>query len=412
MPEDWLMAIDAGDTPHPYDDAAITPPEETSGSGMLVPMPTAVHQPTALHQMHDGRVVSHAGRMVAGSLVPVPTVKPSQRRSSSGRWQTTAGIVFAAFVFTFGATSLITSYLQNKRGVNDSARANTGATVNNTARKDAPVQTLAVSEVGEAVPKRELENSPLRIKETAPNSAMPQRASNLIVKNIVGASGQTLPMHLSVQRGQVEEYSFVMFRGVPKEVTISAGFRVKETWAVALQDVEQLTLATPVGFQGTFNLDVILIKGEDTPAEKRRMAVTIGKHGSMANSLSSRPGLVTASVQSHANSMSPSHMPSLQTSQKRPPLRPAQERAILNKAAVLINANNVASARLLFEYAANRGSAKAALAMGQTFDPAFFRTAEIIGLRPDPQKAKAWYKQAADLGNKEALNRLSALEMQ
>jgi TPR repeat protein len=82
----------------------------------------------------------------------------------------------------------------------------------------------------------------------------------------------------------------------------------------------------------------------------------------------------------------------------------------LNKAAVLINANDIASARLLFEYAANRGSAKAALAMGQTFDPAFFRSAEIIGLFPDPQKAKAWYKQAAALGNEEAANRLSALE--
>jgi hypothetical protein len=402
MPEDWLMAIDAGDTPHSNDDGAISPLGETSGSGALVPMPIA------LHQMHDGRVVSHAGRMVAGSLVPVPTMKPPQRRSRRGRWQTTAVIVFAAFIFTFGATSLITSYLQKMGGTNISTRANTGATVNSTARNNAPVQTLAVSEVGDAVSKREFENSPLRIKGSASNSAMPQRASNLNVKNIVGASGQVLPMELSIQRGQVEEYSFVMFRGVPKDVTISAGFRVKETWAVALQDVEQLTLATPVGFQGTFNLDVILIKGEDTPAEKRRMAVTIGQPSALANGMNLRPGLVTASVQPQANSMSPS----LQTLRKRPPLSPVQEQAILNKAAVMIKANNVASARLLFEYAANRGSAQAALAMGQTFDPAFFRSAEIIGLRPDPQKAKAWYKQAAALGNKEAANRLSALETQ
>jgi hypothetical protein len=335
-------------------------------------------------------------------------VRPSQQHSRKGRWKTTVGIVFAAFIFTFGATSLITSYLQKQHGVNNFDRVSTGASVNGTIKNDAPVQTLAVSEVGDTSPKREFMNSPLHTGDNAPNPAMPRRASNLIVKNIVGASGRALPMHLSIQRGQVEDYSFVMFRGVPKDVTISAGFRVKETWAVALQDVEQLSLATPAGFQGTFNLDVILIKGEDTPAEKRRMAVTIGKPGSVASGMNLRSGVVTASIPSQANPMS--RLPLRQSS--RPPLRPAQERAILNKAAVLINANNVASARLLFEYAANRGSAKAALAMGQTFDPAFFRTAEIIGLRPDPQKAKAWYKQAADLGNKEALNRLSALEMQ
>lgn len=396
------MAIDAGDTPHTNDDLAITPPGDTSGSGTLAPMPTA------LHQMHNGRVVSHAGRMVAGALVPVPTVRPSQRRSRKGRWKTTVGIVFATFIFTFGATSLITSYLQQQRGVNNFARANTDASVNNTAKNDTPVQTLAVSKVGDPSPKREFMNSPLHTEEAAVGPAMPQRASNLIVKNIVGTSGRALPMRLSIQRGQVEDYSFVMFRGVPKDVTISAGFRVKETWAVALQDVEQLSLATPAGFQGTFNLDVILIKGEDTPAEKRRMAVTIGKPGSMVSDMNSRSGVVTASIPSQASSLS--HLPLRQSS--RPPLRPAQERAILNKAAVLIDANDVASARLLFEYAANRGSAKAALAMGQTFDPAFFRSAEIIGMLPDPQKAKAWYKEAAALGNEEAANRLSALETQ
>jgi TPR repeat protein len=139
------------------------------------------------------------------------------------------------------------------------------------------------------------------------------------------------------------------------------------------------------------------------------MAVTIGKSGSLASTASAQPKFVTASVEPQGNSVASSGSSMRSTSRKRPPMRPAQERAILNKAAVLIDANDVASARLLFEYAANRGSAKAALAMGQTFDPAFFHAAEIIGLRPNPQKAKAWYQRAAALGNKEAQKRLSAL---
>ncbi|MEJ2123794.1 MAG: hypothetical protein P8Y67_12345 [Alphaproteobacteria bacterium] len=399
------MAIDAGDTQQSNAEMANAQPVETSGSGALVPVPSSA----PLHQMHDGRVVSHAGRMVAGALVPVPTVKPSRRRSNSGGWKTTAGIVFAAFIFTFGATSLITGYLQQKNNATMAAHATTGEAVNSAATQ-APVQTLALSEIGDATSDRKFINSPLHNQRLTPNSPMPRRASNLTVKNIVGASGRPLPMHLSVERGQVEKYTFVMFRGVPKNVKISAGFRVKKTWAVALQDLEQLTLTTPAGFQGTFNLDVVLIKGQNTPAEKRRMAVTIGKSNSVASTANAQPKIITASVQPQGKSAKLSRSSLHRTPRKRRALKPKQEQAILNKAAILINANDVASARLLFEYAANRGSAKAALAMGQTFDPAFFRAAEIIGLRPNPQKAIAWYQKAAALGNKEAQKRLSSLQ--
>jgi TPR repeat protein len=75
----------------------------------------------------------------------------------------------------------------------------------------------------------------------------------------------------------------------------------------------------------------------------------------------------------------------------------------------LLHNNDVSSGRLLFEHLARSGSARAALAMGKTFDPAFLNTIDAAGLKPDIAKARVWYRQAAELGDQEAAGRLSAL---
>jgi hypothetical protein len=55
------------------------------------------------------------------------------------------------------------------------------------------------------------------------------------------------------------------------------------------------------------------------------------------------------------------------------------------------------SARLLLQRAANEGSAAAALALGETFEP--FRIEQLggIGIQPDVAEAHEWYQRAAQL---------------
>ena len=89
---------------------------------------------------------------------------------------------------------------------------------------------------------------------------------------------------------------------------------------------------------------------------------------------------------------------------------PEEEAPLLEKASKLLESYNISSARLLFEHLARQGSAKAAFALAQTFDPSFFHSSSIRGMRPDAAKAKQWYKWAAKLGNEEAVSRLSALD--
>jgi len=59
---------------------------------------------------------------------------------------------------------------------------------------------------------------------------------------------------------------------------------------------------------------------------------------------------------------------------------------------------DLVSARLLLRRAAEAGSAEAALALGETFDPIVFQRLHVIGIEPDAASAQKWYQRAAELG--------------
>lgn len=70
---------------------------------------------------------------------------------------------------------------------------------------------------------------------------------------------------------------------------------------------------------------------------------------------------------------------------------------------------DISAARLLYERAASLGSARAATALGKTYDPAFLATIQVSGLAPNRAAAAAWYQKAAGLGDAEAEGRLARL---
>ena len=70
---------------------------------------------------------------------------------------------------------------------------------------------------------------------------------------------------------------------------------------------------------------------------------------------------------------------------------------------------DISAARRFYEYAANAGSARAATVLARTFDPSFLSQLGVVGLRPDPAQAAVWYQKAAELGNRDAENRLHSL---
>jgi hypothetical protein len=68
----------------------------------------------------------------------------------------------------------------------------------------------------------------------------------------------------------------------------------------------------------------------------------------------------------------------------------------------LFRAGDVVSARLFYERAAEGGDGRAALQLGETYDPAFLSRAGISGIRGDGVTAERWYQHASELGASEA----------
>ena len=73
--------------------------------------------------------------------------------------------------------------------------------------------------------------------------------------------------------------------------------------------------------------------------------------------------------------------------------------ALVKRGKDFANHGDLISSRLLLRRAAEAGSAEAALALGETFDPVVFQRLNVIGIEPDAASAQKWYQRAAELGS-------------
>lgn len=79
-----------------------------------------------------------------------------------------------------------------------------------------------------------------------------------------------------------------------------------------------------------------------------------------------------------------------------------QEAAFLTRGDDLMADGDVASARLVYEHAAMRGSAGAMYALARSFDPRLLKDRKVLGIKPDRSAALEWYASAARNGHDQA----------
>jgi hypothetical protein len=82
---------------------------------------------------------------------------------------------------------------------------------------------------------------------------------------------------------------------------------------------------------------------------------------------------------------------------------------LVKRGVELLRIGDFAAARLVLRPAAEAGDVEAALLLGATFDPAAVSDLGALGLVPDPNMARAWYKRAMDAGSVEASRRIERL---
>jgi len=88
----------------------------------------------------------------------------------------------------------------------------------------------------------------------------------------------------------------------------------------------------------------------------------------------------------------------------------ADEARVIARSEFLIKQSDFAGARLLLEYAVEKGSARAAFLMAGTYDWRMLRSTQAYGVRPDAEKAQELYELAAAAGIERARERLEALK--
>jgi hypothetical protein len=88
----------------------------------------------------------------------------------------------------------------------------------------------------------------------------------------------------------------------------------------------------------------------------------------------------------------------------------AGETRLIARAEALIKQSDFAGARLLLEHALEKGSARAAFMMAETYDWRALRSVQAYGIRGDAEKARELYELAAVAGIDQARERLEALK--
>lgn len=265
-----------------------------------------------------------------------------------------------------------------------------------------------------------------RVFQTVEHSAsllklVQNNGSMLDVHNISNDESGPVSLDINVNLDDISGYAFLMFRGVPEEFKFTNGFRVKKSWVVSLRDLEELQLVPPEGYVGQFELTVLLVRERNETVESHKMLVSLGQGESTTYAKNTRTNnddeLLTSAipivVPEEKDVESPSLIGQPETGIDIPAkllVSQDQEQKLLERAAKLVEVGEISSARLMFEHLAKKGSGLGAMALAQTYDPIYFQAMKTLGgISADVEKARKWYRIAAELGREEANTRLSVL---
>jgi hypothetical protein len=230
------------------------------------------------------------------------------------------------------------------------------------------------------------------------------------VEEISSPSGTSIPIVITfpkdLQQTAVRGPVFLMFKGLPPEITLSAGFRVRDdAWAVSVTDVPNLAMSSPQGYQGSYQLSVTLHKGREANPETRIISVRLGTAPAHESDVIPPPTQPTTTVPPDAESVSVVGSIPAKTNE----LGAGEETALLQNAAEMLKNGDIEAARLAYSELAAHGSGEAAHLMAQTYDPQVLEKYFVVGMQPDVELARRWYGRAVELGYREAKERLTTL---
>jgi len=266
----------------------------------------------------------------------------------------------------------------------------TGSAADGTANAPGDAVNGADSSVREPAQTAALTEPENKAASTSDNAA--EKASDISLMGaspVTGQADESIPLALSVPAADSDR--FVRIDGLPKGVKLSAGVDTGNgSWLLSAGRAESLKLTAPKSYSGDFTLEAQLL-GEDarTPLSDRvAFEVRVAEAASVEAGEMRTAALDPNTARAVAD---------------QPP-------SPFERARSLLQAGDVLAAREILRTEAENGSAKAALALGQSFDPISFADLNSANASPDATEAFRWYQKAADLGEPDGRTRMSQLK--
>jgi TPR repeat protein len=258
----------------------------------------------------------------------------------------------------------------------------------------APVSPSATAQASAPAPR--LDASRLADRATPGTLALQPiivaQQSGFSVRDISGPPDEPLPVEISLPPEDGDLFRVIMVRGLPQDFKLTAGVSLDDAWALSPSDLSRVELVAPPDYNGQFSMEVLFIRGNGEARDQKIVNVRIGPEPDRE---------VTSSASEEPD----------QPKAEKPSLSPEMQKSMFDRAESMMAGGDIAGARLILEYLADHGVAGAAFAMGQSFDPGFLQDIYVRGGDPsNVEKAREWYRRAADMGNEDARSRLTVLE--
>ncbi len=258
--------------------------------------------------------------------------------------------------------------------------------------------------------------APLQIARTAPTPAeIPPTVAQpdgsvqkLSAHDVNGTADAPIKLDIKMADGSDKEESLVSLKGLPPEARLSTGIDVGGgQWLLPPARLKDLTVTLPKGTTGEFGLEVQLLKDDaqtslTDPVPFELQVGTKPRQGGAIIAPSNTGAAPAGGEQATRLAVLPDEMPQIETD--------FLTQMLIRDGNKLMRDGDIASARKLYEQAAAKGNAEAALAMGRSFDPSYFEKLPVKTGKPDPATAFEWYKKALEGGLVTARVKIDALK--
>lgn len=191
--------------------------------------------------------------------------------------------------------------------------------------------------------------------------------------------------------------------GLPREATLSRGRPLRGGgWRILASDAGHALIYLPAGFSGVIDLAVELRMFDDSVVDRGLVHVAFAQtepKESAGSTVAESARAVASAAPADQNAVAPA----TNSAGDHEPIE-----VLIGHSEKLVSDGDVAAARLLLMPVAAR-DARAALALGATYDPIMLAILQAPGGAADVPLALDWYKKAEEFGSREAEQRLRLL---